>query len=89
MTESTQLPARRETNALDFSKGLLRGLNYEMHLINHGLGAFARNHPWMGGPLALMGATLAWGLYWLLFPPLAVVTMAVWLVTRIATAVKT
>ncbi len=89
MTESSLAPRHQEPAALTMSTSLLRGLNYEMHLINHGLGEFARAHPWAGGPLALIGATVAWSLYWVLFPPLALVTFTIWFVVRVGRALKT
>jgi hypothetical protein len=59
----------------DHSCRALRFLNYEVHLIQHGMARFAGNHPWVGVPLATICLVLVWSVYWAVYPVLVVVTI--------------
>ena len=66
----------------------LRFLNYEVHLIQHGMGRFARLHPWAGVPLTTIFLTLVWSVYWVVYPIMSVVTILTLVVRPIELAVR-
>lgn len=50
----------------------VRVLNYEMHLIQHGLVSLAERAPWRLLPVAALGLALAWICYWVVLVILGV-----------------
>ena len=62
----------------------LRVLNYEMHLVQHGICAYMHARPWSGLLPGLAVLTVAWAVYWVAYPLLlglwlaAAVTAPLW-----------
>ena len=48
----------------DHVRHAIREVNYELHLVQHGMRRFAERHPVFGLPLSLIVLVLAWSLYW-------------------------
>ena len=55
--------------------GLLRRVNYELHLVQHGLAGLAPRQPWVRLPLVSLSLSVVWGLYWCVYPALVLVTL--------------
>jgi hypothetical protein len=66
----------------------LRALNYDLHLMQHGLAQFIERHPWVGVPLA--GATLVglWTIYWPIYLGLLALTIVAWVVRPLELALQ-
>ena len=70
-----------------FCRGL-RFLNYEVHLIQHGMGRFARVHPWIGVPLTTLVLALVWSAYWIIYPLMLLMSLFALLVRPIELAMR-
>lgn len=58
--------------SLHSSLDLLKVLNYEMHLLQHGFGVYIEKHPWLGMLPAVVGLLVIWTVYWVSYPLLLV-----------------
>lgn len=58
--------------------GLAR-INYEAHLVQHGLTDIALQHPWLGTPLAVLGIAVLWLAWWAIYPCAVLATAVLWL----------
>lgn len=43
-------------------------LNFEMHLIQHGVSRWPQRHPWLALPPTVLVLALLWSLYWVVYP---------------------
>lgn len=57
-------------------------INYEVHLVQLGARAFALRRPWTGTPVAAVGLTLVWLLWW----PLYGLCLLLWLMASFGDA---
>ena len=66
----------------------LRALNYDLHLMQHGLTGFIERHPWVGVPLAGMSLVALWAIYWPIYLALLALTIAAWAVRPLELALR-
>ena len=67
--------AQQDKTLFDGCCVCIRRVNYELHLLQHGVVKFGETDPWLRLVPALLGLTLVWLFYWMVYPPLLLLTM--------------